>query len=94
MKLTTAEYDGLLSRFCASSVKRQCISFGDDPLNHPDHETVESESVSGANAIVQSHMLGPLDIVIHFEYHLVLEAGEWRIVSRVYAAEDGKYECL
>jgi NTF2 fold immunity protein len=93
-KTTTEEYDRLISRFCASSVKRQGISFGDDPSHHPDHETVESVSMSGPEAIVQTRKMGLYDFVSNYEYHLVKEAGEWRIASLLYVDDDGKYECL
>jgi hypothetical protein len=94
MKLTTAEYDSLISQFCASSVERQGLSFGDDPMHDPEHETIESESISGGIAIVKTRKIGLYDFMSDYEYHLVQEAGEWRIASLLYGDENGKYECL
>jgi hypothetical protein len=94
MKLTTAEYDGLISQFCVHSIERQGLSFGDDPMHDPQHETIESESISGANAIVRTRKVGLYDFVSDYEYHLVHEAGEWRIASLLYVDENEKYECL
>ncbi|MEZ5950997.1 MAG: hypothetical protein R3C12_17650 [Planctomycetaceae bacterium] len=94
MKLTTVEYDSLVSRFCASSVERQGLAFGDDPMHDPEKETVESESVSDLKAIVQTRKVGLYDFVSDYEYHLVQEGGEWRIASLLYVDENRKYECL
>ena len=94
MQLTTAEYDALIARFCASSVQPQPVSYGSEPMHHPEKETIESESISGASAIVETRHTGSYDIVTDYEYHLVQEAGEWRIASLLYVAEDGKFECL
>lgn len=94
MKQITNEYDSLVSRFCASSVERQGISFGDDAMHHPEQEKIESEVVSGANAIVHTRKVGLYDFVSEYEYHLVQEAGEWRIASLLYVDDNGKYECL
>jgi hypothetical protein len=94
LKLTTAEYDSLISRFCASSVQRQGLAFGDNTMHHPEQETIESESISEGNAIVRTRKVGPDEFVSEYEYHLVEEGGKWRIASLLYADETGKYECL
>lgn len=94
MKLTTAEYDSLISCFCASSVERQSIAFGDDPMHDPEKEAIESESISSTTAIVQTRKVGLYDFASDYEYHLVQEGGEWRIASLLYVDGNGKYECL
>jgi hypothetical protein len=78
------EYDELVSRFCAPSVVRQGIAFGDDPMHHPDYETIESEWITGQTAVVRTRHIGRYNFVSDYEYHLVQAAGEWRITSLLY----------
>jgi hypothetical protein len=92
--LTEVEYDELVSLFCASSVNRQGIAFGDNPTHDPDKETVESVKRSGSNAVVRTRHIVRHNYVSEHEYHLVQEAGEWRIASVLYLDGCGKYECL
>jgi hypothetical protein len=94
MQAAKREYAGLVSQLCAPSVVPQGISFGDDPMHHPDHETIESESMSGHAAVVQTRNIGLYEFVSDYEYHLVLTGGEWRIASLLYVDQDGKYESL
>jgi hypothetical protein len=89
-----AEYDELVARFCAPSVVRQAISYGDESMHHPDRDTIESVEVSGRKATVRTKHVGLYDFVSEYEYRLVPVAGEWRIVSLLYIDEDGGYECL
>ena len=63
-------------------------------MHHPKKETIESESISGATAIVETRHTGLHDFVSDYEYHLVQDAGEWRIASLLYVDENEKYECL
>lgn len=89
-----AEYDELVARFCAPSVVRQGISYGDDSMHHPDRETIESVAMSGREAAVRTRHVGLYDFVSDYEYRLVLGGGEWRIASLLYIDENGGYECL
>jgi hypothetical protein len=94
MEVAKAEYDDLISRFCANSVNRQGIAFGDDPTHHPDRETIKSVSVSDQRAIVRTRSISPNGLASNYEYHLVRESGEWRIASLLYVDRDGRHECL
>lgn len=89
-----AEYDELLARFCAPSVVRQGISYGDESMHHPDRETVESVVASAQEALVRTRHVGLYGFVSDYTYRLVREADEWRIASLLYTTEDGQYECL
>jgi hypothetical protein len=94
VELAEAEYEEMLSRLCAPSVVRQGISFGGDPMHHPERETIESASVTGDLATVLTRHAGRHDFVSEYDYHLVRQAGEWRIASVLYLDEDGTHECL
>jgi hypothetical protein len=86
------EYDELISRFCAPTVKPQGIAFGDDPAHQ--HETIESVVLDGETAVVCTKQVGLHNVVSHYEYHLVAVDGQWKIASLLYVDEDGKHECL
>jgi hypothetical protein len=94
MKLATDQYDDLIARFCADSVKRQGISYGDDPMHDPEKESIESVSLSGQTAIVRTRRIGRCNFVADNEYHPAQQSGEWRIASLLYVDKDEKYECL
>ncbi len=95
MAAAWAEYGELVSQFCAASVTPQGISFGDDPMHHPDHETIESVTLSGREATVRTRHTGLYDFVSVYEYRLVQESAEWRNASLLYIDdEDERYECL
>ena len=94
MAVAGREYDELVSRFCAPSVVRQGISFGGDPMHHPNCETIESESINGQTAVVRKRHVGLYSFVSDYEYHLVQAAGQWLIGSLLYLDQDGNYECL
>jgi hypothetical protein len=93
-EFASTEYDDLLARFCISSVNRQGISFGDDPMHRPEHESIDSVVIVGKNATVKTKNIGMHGFVSDYEYHLVDQSGEWRIGSLLYIDPDGKYECL
>ena len=88
------EYDELVSRLCASTVVRQNISFGDDPMHDPGRESVESVAELTGGAVVRTRHVGLHGFVSEYEYRLVREAGGWRIASLLYLDVDGGYECL
>lgn len=84
----------MVARFCATSVVPQGISFGDDPMHDPDHESIESVATLGREATVRTRHVGRYGFESEYEYRLVQESGEWRIASLLYTDEDGQYECL
>jgi Putative lumazine-binding len=88
------EYRELVARFCAESVEPQPISFGDDVMHDPEREFIESVDIQGSSATVRTKHRGLYDYVSDYEYHLVQQAGGWRIASVLYVDGDGKYECL
>jgi hypothetical protein len=95
MAAASAEYGELVSQLCAASVIPQGISFGDDPMHHPDHEAIESVTISEREATVRTRHMGLYDFISVYEYRMVQEDGEWRIASLLYIDdEDGRYECL
>ena len=94
MAQAEAEYEELVSRFCAAAVVRQNISFGDDPMHDPSRESVEAMSETAGGAVVRTRHVGLHDFVSEYEYHLVREADGWRISSVLYLGADGRYECL
>jgi hypothetical protein len=89
-----AEYGELVARFCAPSVVRQAISYGDESAHHPDLEAIESVAVSGREATVRTRHVGLHDFVSEYEYRLAQMDGEWRITSLMYLDEGGGSECL
>ncbi len=89
-----AEYDELLSRFCAAAVVRQNVSFGDDPMHDSIRESVGAVSETAGGAVVRTRHVGLHDYVSEYEYHLVREADGWRISSILYLDADGEYDCL
>ena len=89
-----AEYDELVSRLCAAAVVRQSVSYGDDPMHDPDRESIEGVSESADGAVVRTRYVGPHGFESEYEYHLVREAGGWRIASLLYLDAGHGYECL
>lgn len=89
-----AEYEELVSRFCAKTVVRQNISFGDDLMHDLDRESIGEVSEIVGGAVVRTRHVGLHDFVSEYEYRLVREANEWRIASVIYLNADGGYECL
>jgi hypothetical protein len=94
IKLAEAEYDDIVSQLCASSVERQGIAFGGTPMHDPEHERIESKSISRKKALVKTRKADPDGFVSEYEYHLVQEASKWRVASLLYVDDTGKYECL
>ena len=94
LKIARTEYRELVSRFCASSVEPQGVTFGDDTMHDPEREVIESVVVTGTSAIVHTKHRGDSDFVSDYEYNLIYVANEWRITSIMYVDADGKYECL
>lgn len=94
MDLASKEYQQIIDRLCCKNVVPQPINFGDNPLHHPDHETIEAVDTQGSKAVVRTRnvrMLGPL---VSFEYHLVLVDNEWRLASVLYVDDVSADECL
>jgi hypothetical protein len=89
-----AEYEELVSWFCAAEVVPQNISFGDEPMHAPDRESVEVVSETVGGAVVRTRHVGLHDFVSEYDYRLVMEAGGWKIASVLYLDADGGYECL
>jgi hypothetical protein len=89
-----AEYEELVSRFCAAAVVRQNIAFGDDPMHDPNRESVVAVSETGDGAVVRTRHVGLHDFVSEYEYLLVREADGWKISSVLYLDADDGYECL
>ncbi len=89
-----AEYEELVSRFCAAAVVRQNISFGDDTMHDPNRESVEAVSETAGGAVVRTRHVGLHEFVSEYEYRLVREARGWMIASVLYLDADGGYECL
>jgi len=94
IETANVEYGKLIRRFCAATVVPQGCSYGDRSMHEPNRERIEVVTISGSEALIQTRQIDEYEFVSNYEYHLVQQAGEWRIASLLYVDEDGKYECL
>ena len=94
MDLASQEYQQIIDRLCCPSVVPQPINFGDNPLHHPVHETIESVDIQGPIAVVRTRNVRTLGPLVAFEYHLVLVDNEWRLASILYVDDVSADECL
>lgn len=92
--LAKVEYQKLVEKFYAKKVIPQSIAFGNISSHQLANEVIQSENITGHTAVVLTKCTDEHGHVHNYEYQLIQEAGQWRIMSLLNVTKDGRYECL
>lgn len=89
-------YWGIIVRYTYEGRDYQGLAYGNIPAHHPDQESVQSESIDGESAVVETLYQHPqMDFIQNrFEYHFERREDQWRLLEVYLVDDEGKYPGL